>query len=336
MKVYVVHPGAGWSTCDVYTGLVAGLHAQPGVDIHEGRIDSILNWYDTTIHLGVQSGAFSADAYNTNVLNRQRMASAHITQDILSVWPDVVISVSGHNYHLRDVDTLRKVGIKTAVILTESPYFGELEGEMRAHYDVAFTNERQSAERLGAHYLPHAYNPAVHTPDGPRAYAADVVFVGSMFDERRALFNAVDWEGIDFVWRGHDMSEMPADVVPNAETAAYYRAAKISLNHHRTTTSHGSGQHIRPEEAESLGPRAYEIPACGGFMLCDDSRAEGWEVFGDCFPTYRAGDSDDLSRQVHYWLEHADRREETARTMHAAVREHSWTARARQVLEVLA
>jgi spore maturation protein CgeB len=335
MKVYIIHPGASWSTADVYTGLVAGLRARPDVDVYEGRIDTILSWYDTAIHLGVQAGKWSDAAYRTEVLNRQRMASAHITQAILDCWPDAVISVSGHNYHLDDADILRKIGIKTAVILTESPYFGELEAEMARHYDVAFTNERRCTDRLGAHYLPHAYNPAVHTPNGDKGYAADAVFIGSMFDERRALFNAADWSGVDFIWRGHDMSEQATGVIANEDAAALYRASKISLNHHRTTTSHGSGQHIRPEEAESLGPRAYEIPACGGFMLCDDSRAELWDVFGEWAATYRAGDADDLSRQVRYWLSHPDRRDETARAMREAVQPHSWTARARQVLERL-
>jgi spore maturation protein CgeB len=336
MKVFVIHPGATWSTADVFTGLVSGLRAVPGLEIHEGRIDSILNWYDTMIGLGVGAGLLSEQAYRTEVLNRQRMASAHITQSILDVWPDVVLSVSGHNYHLRDVDLLRKVGIKTAVLLTESPYFGELEGMMAQHYDVAFTNERRSAERLNAHYLPHAYDPRVHSIDGPHAYATDVVFIGSMFDERRDLLNAVDWGDAEFLWRGHDMSETPKDVVPNAETAAYYRATKIGLNHHRTTTSHGSGEHIKPEEAESLGPRAYEIPSCGAFHLCDDSRAELWDVFGEWATTYRSGDADDLGRQVRYWLAHPDRREETARAQHAAVQPHSWIVRAKQVLEAVA
>jgi spore maturation protein CgeB len=333
MKIGIIHPGASWSTCDIYTGLVAGLQAQPGIELHELRIDSILNWYDTMIGLGVREGLISDQAYRTDVLNRQRMASAHITQNILDIWPDVVISVSGHNYHLRDVDILRKVGIKNAVILTESPYFGELEGIMAQHYDIAFTNERRSAECLNAHYLPHAYNPAVHTPEGPKAYPTDAIFIGSMFDERRDLFNAVDWGEINFLWRGHDMSETPADVVPNAETAAYYRATKVGINHHRTTTSHGSGQHIRPEEAESLGPRAYEIPACGCFQLMDDTRAEAKEVFRDSLATYRAGDPDDLAKQVRWWLAHDREREECSYAQRECVLPHSWDVRARQVLE---
>jgi spore maturation protein CgeB len=332
VRIYVIHPGAQHSTSDVYDGLVAGLRAVDGVDLYEGRIDTILSWYTNALIAGQRAGVFDPTA---TVFNRQRMASAHITQHILEAWPDYVISVSGHNYHLKDADALRTVGIKTAVVLTESPYFGPLELEIRQHYDVAFTNERRSAKALDAHYLPHAYNPEVHTPDGPKAHAADVVFIGSWFDERRDLFNGVDWTGIDFVWRGHDLSDTATDVVPNAEAAAYYRSTKISLNQHRTTTSHGSGQHIRPDEAESLGPRAYEIPACGGFMLCDDSREELWDVYGEWAATYRANDSADLERQVKHWLAHPDRREETARAMRDAVRAHSWVNRAKQVLACL-
>lgn len=335
MNIAVIHPGASWSTSDVHTGLVAGLKAQPGVNVHEERIDSILNWYDHAVAAGIGAGVFSPDIANNTVFNRQRHASAHITQNILDIWPDIVISVSGHNYHLADADILRKVGIKTAVILTESPYFGELEEEVARHYDVAFTNERQSAARLNAIYLPHAYNPEVHTPEGEKAYPTDAIFIGSMFDERRDLFNAVDWGEINFLWRGHDMSETPKDVVPNAETAAYYRSTKIGINHHRTTTSHGSGEHIRPEEAASLGPRAYEIPACGCFQIMDDSRTEAREVFGESLVTYKAGDADDLERQCRKWLRQDAMRLEWAYAQREAVLPHSWTVRARHVLERL-
>ncbi len=334
VKIFVIHPGASWSTADVFTGVVSGLRSIPDVEVHEGRIDSILNWYDTMIGLGVSAGILSDQTYRTDVLNRQRMASAHMTQAILDVQPDVVLSVSGHNYHLRDVDILRRVGIKTAVILTESPYFGELEGMMRQRYDIAFTNERRSATRLGAHYLPAAYDARVHTPDGPIGTPTDALFIGSLFDERKALFDAADWSGIDFLWRGHDMSETPADVVPNAETAAHYRATKVAINHHRTTTSHGSGDHILPEEAESLGPRAYEIAACGAFQLMDDSRAEAREVFGESLVTYKSGDPDDLVRQTRKWLRVGER-EQYAQAQHEAVLPHSWDVRARQVLEVI-
>lgn len=341
MRVYCVHPGANWATSDVYDGLCAGLRAH-GIDVYEGRVDTILNWYDLALAAGVQTGVFDLTKLEAGMFNKQRMASAHVTQHILDVWPDLVIVVSGHNYHVRDVQALRKVGLKVACVLTEAPYFIDLELILAQIYGTVFTNERKCVERFKAvtphaHYLPPAYNSEVHQPgEADPAKMCDAFFVGSWFEERRKLLLGADWSGLNFVWKGHDMGDTPRDIVPNEEAAAWYRSATISLNMHRTTTSNGSGSHIRPDEAESLNPRAYEIAACGAFQLMDDSRAEAADIFGDWLPTYKAGDADDLSKQVRYWLAHPDRREETANAMHVAVQPHSWTARAGQILEALA
>jgi spore maturation protein CgeB len=340
MRVYVVHPGASWATSDVFTGVCAGLRAH-GIDVYEGRVDTILNWYDAALAAGVQTGMFDLTKLKTGMFNKQRMASAHITQHILDVWPDLVIVVSGHNYHTRDVQALKRVGLRVACVLTEAPYFIDLELILAQIYDTVFTNERRCVARfraipnVQAHYLPHAYNSAVHQP-GPAdpGKTCDAFFVGSWFEERRKLLLGADWTGLNFVWKGHDMGETPHDIVPNEEAVAWYRSAAISLNMHRTTTSNGSGSHIKPEEAESLNPRAYEIAACGAFQLMDDSRAEAKDVFGESLVTYRAGDSADLERQVRKWMR-AGEREQYAAAQHAAIQPHSWTARAAQILEVL-
>lgn len=338
MRLGVIHPGAGFATHDVYTGVVGGLRAN-GVTVDEHRIDSILNWYDAAVSAGVAQGVMTAQAVDNRVLNRHALASAHITRDILHTPPDAVLCVSGHAYHKDDVAILKRAGIKTAVLLTESPYFGPLEMEIGSWYSTIFTNERKAQPLLNlvgnAHYLPHAFNPTIHTQDGPKADPCDVVFIGSLFDERRALLAGVDWTGIQRIIRGYDLHTGVADLVENFDTAAYYRSASIALNHHRTTTSHGTGQHIQSDEAESLGPRAYEIAACGGFQLMDDSRSERYAVFGDWAPTYRMGDSSDLERQIRYWLRRPDRRAETAQAMCQAVQEHSWVNRAAQLLEAL-
>lgn len=337
MRIGVIHPGAGFATHDVYTGVVGGLRAN-GVTVDEHRIDSILNWYDAAVSAGLAQKVFTEQAVDNRVLNRHALASAHITRDILRNPPDRVLCVSGHAYHKDDVAILNRAGIPTAVLLTESPYFGTLEMEIGSWYDTIFTNERKAQPILNlvgpAHYLPHAFNPQVHSPVGPSADPCDVLFVGSLFDERRALFAGVDWTGITRTIRGYDLKTGVADLVDNFDTAAYYRAAAINLNHHRTTTSHGTGQHIQAGEAESLGPRAYEISACGGFQLMDDSRPERYAVFGEC-PTYRAGDSADLERQIRYWLAHPEQRAVIAQAMYEAIQPHSWVNRAKQLVEVL-
>src|SRR5262245_25289926 len=168
------------------------------------------------------------------------MASAHITQHILTAWPDLVIVVSGHNYHLDDVRSLRRIGFDVAIVLTETPYFGELEFILAQTYSAAFTNERKGLEAFQAvqprsWYLPHAYNPEVHTQDGPPGEACDTFFVGSWFPERVRLLSALEAAGVQLVRKGHDTKEDGSQVLPNAVAASYYRSARISLNIHRTT-----------------------------------------------------------------------------------------------------
>lgn len=338
MRLYAIHPGAQHSTSDVFDGLVAGLRALDGMELYQGRLDTIFSWYESAMHAGIETGVFQA--VTPERFRGEYLSSAHITQHILEVWPDWVIAVSGGNYHTSDVRSLRRCGFKTAVILTESPYFLDVEIAIAQCYDVAFTCERTCvpllrAAGVNAYYLPHAYNPVVHSAQGPQAEPCDVVFIGSLFDERKTAIAALRAAGVSVTVRGHTLDGEKPDIVPNFETAMYYRNAAISLNIHRTTTSHGSGEHILAGLAESLNPRAYEIPACGGFMLCDDSRPELWDVFGEVCPTYRAGDADDLERQVRRWLALPDERQRIAQAMHEAVQPHSWVERARQVLEVL-
>lgn len=340
MHIYVVHPGATFSTSDVYDGLVWGLRAN-GHTVTEGRTDTIIQWYATAYEAGVAAGTMQAHPLDHNPLNLCAMASAHITRHILLTQPDYVIVVSGHNYSAHDARALRQHGYPVAVVLTESPYFGDLERQIAEHYSVAFTNERLAAPWLrgygiAAHYLPHAYHPERHSPDGPRGDAYDVVLIGSLFAERRSLIDGVTWQGINAHIGGNELTENAFAPVPNEQVAALYRSAAIALNPHRTTTNHGSGEHIAAGAAESLNPRAYEIPACGGALhLCSDDRAELWDVYGETATTYRAGDSADLERQIRYWLAYPDRREATVRMQAEAVASHHWGNRAAQLMEAL-
>ena len=166
-------------------------------------------------------------------------------------------------------------------------------------------------------------------------------FIGTRYPERAALFDAVDWSGINFVERSvsterrGDLTAILNSVTDNRDTAAYYRGAKIVINHHRTSADLASGTHIAHDAAQSLGPRAYEIAACGAFQLCDDSRDEYYDVFGADAPTYRSGDAADLERQLRHYLANDSERERWIAAMRDAVTPHSWINRAAQLLTIL-
>lgn len=350
-SVMVVHPGDSFSTHDVYTGLCAGLAAQ-GVSVIEARLDHGIDSFSTMIYHTEEAGEplpeWATDAF--------ALAAPRIIGQAAWLRPDAVIVVTGLKCHYSVPLTIRKLGIPCALLCTETPY-SDIEQEIAPLYDHVFTHERTGLRtRFGghpsAHYLPHAYNPATHTPDGPRGEPADVYFVGTAFPERRALFNGVRWGGLRFVCEGalwHQEWDKLIDptairrgevdpwqgVQANTDVAARYRAATICLNHHRTTADVGTGRHIALP-AESLGPRAYEIAACRAFQIVDDSRAEAREIFGDALVTYCAGDSGHLERQVRWWASHDGEREQFAAAQYAAVvGRHDWHTRARQILEVI-
>lgn len=343
-RVLLMHPGAAWSTHDVYVGMRAGLEAI-GCEVIAYRLDEALSFYGHLFEAAERGGLVWGDGKRPNL---HGFAGMKGIMELVNVWPDYMIAVSGHNLHYSVPLMSRKLGIPSAVYCTESPYFDH-EPLFAQHYDVIFTNEARAVPSFDkhapgrAHYLAHAYNPQIHTPGAPEAgFEADVFFVGSGFPERRRLFEGADWTGIKFVthgfmWReGENPDALEVDrVLANEDAARYYRTAGISLNHHRTTTVYGANQHISGLDAESLGPRAYEIAACGGFQLMDDSRDERRRVFGDTMPTYRSHSSIDLERQIRYYLARPDERARLAAAQREAIAPHSWHRRAAEMMDVI-
>ena len=340
-SVFVIQPGTAFSTADVCTGIVDGLQMN-GIDVHLYRLD---------LHYKNLMGMADALAARGDWINDKALdiyAAHPAGMEALARRPDLVLVISGGNLHPTVPATLRMYGLRTAVVLTESPYELTHERRIAQWYDVVFTNERNAVSVLdhpNAHYLPHAFNPRVHCR-GPYQHEkqCDVLFIGTGFPERRALFGGVNWEGIHYVQKGFLWEDddaiaatdlrNPTGIIPNEDTAIWYRSAAINLNHHRTTTLYGADAHIPDGTAVSLGPRAYEIAACGGFQLSDDSRAEQQDVFGGTVPTYRAGDSADLERHIRYYLARPDERQRLRQAQYQAVQPHSWFHRSRTLLEL--
>lgn len=343
-RILVIHPGHLFSTSDVYDGLVAGLKAN-GADVVTFPLDRTLHKAGALMHAGEVYGLpAELMPHDMYALAAQGIPGVAMHQDV-----DIAIAVTGSNLPWTIPLTLKRGGILTALLCTESPYLTKSrEMHDAAVYDAVFTNERNAVPLFTrnapgtVHYIPHAYNPAVHQP-GPVEddKVCDALFIGTGFEERQALFDGVDWADIHRVilgtmWDGvGTVEQLLSRLTANEDTAAWYRSAHITINHHRTTGQYGDGTHIQAGDAASLGPRAYEIAACGGFQVCDDSRAEAGDVFGDTLPTYRSGDSADLERVIRFYLARPDERDRLAAAQHQAIVPHTWTARAAQLLSIL-
>jgi spore maturation protein CgeB len=256
--------------------------------------------------------------------------------------------IHGMQLHRRAYDLLRRLRLPVVILLTESPYLDDDQIKIANLGNAAglLANDLYSVERLSdetdipVSYLPHSFDKERHHPRPAEDYfKTDIFFHGTLFPERQELFISLaqlidDYEihiGGILVPRSEGEIEED-DFIPNREVAQYYANAKIALNQHRTViSSNDSGErHIKDGEAYSIGPRAYEIAACGAFQLSDGTRDELHDVFNGHIPTYR--DGAELLEMVRYYLDHDEEREAKAAAAMEAVQGCSFDDRARDIV----
>lgn len=342
VRILLVHPGASWSTADVYDGLSYGLQAH-GATVIPYRLDTRIELSHRMLH-----GHWRRKAKRDPALPKPNRADVayHAGADALAMalrdQVDVVLVVSAMLLHPDVLTLMKRAGLRVTVLFTESPYDHEHEMTVAGMVDGCWTNERTMLPAFRsvtpfAGYLPHAWHPLKHFP-GERSSdsevpAHDVVFVGSGFPERIEFFNRVDWTGIDLAlygtWKKLGLSKsleacVRGAAITNEAAAALYRRAKVGLNLYRNRDSRR-----RPVTGESLSPRAYELAACGVFHL-SAHRPEVDEVFGPLVPTFET--PAEASALIRQWVPDAAGRAAIAAELPATVAEASWVERAATVL----
>lgn len=349
MKILLVHPGASWSVQDVWRGVYDALTRTDNEIVQyalDGRIQyagGYLAWVDKRNKGATKHG-------DADVLY---LACVGIIERALRHEVDWVLIIAGTYIHPQALMLMKRAGLKIAVILTESPYADAQEIITAQVADVVFTNERISIDTFTpyckrVHYWQHAMDPARHHPDVQDADAEgmedipqhDVVFVGTGFEERIEMLQAVNWQGIDFglygAWglcgsRNPLRKHLRANIIDNRLTAALYRKARIGLNIHRTSIGFGRNvAHLA--RAESMNPRCYELAACGRFFLTDP-RAEVTDVFGDVVPTFST--AQELEELIRFYLAHESERLAIAKQLPALIAPHTFDARIKDVLRIL-
>ncbi len=228
--------------------------------------------------------------------------------------------------------------VKSVVVSTEDPHSFDPNKNRLEKIDYYFTNERSiaSSNRFkNVYYCPTA-GCAQECGKIPvkmldEMYHSDILFLGALYPNRRKLLEAI----IPFVKKnklslkicGH-VQYLPkssplweyvhdARTIPHDETVKYYNGTKIALNMLRDITWNPrtkSGKNPLNSgrfKAESLNPRAYEVPLCQSFMLLEDNRPEAREVFSEKDVGFFS-DEQELIKKLQYFLigKGKDKREE--------------------------
>lgn len=255
--------------------------------------------------------------------------------------------VSPQYFPMGIIEMLRDEGVVTMGYFTECPYEDTMVSPIQAMYfDHVFVNDRNSVELFktfcdSVHYLPHSFDPTMHYPPEKEERDEKVIFIGTGYVQRKDFLRQVDWTNVDLeiygLWltQGRDRLKpyIKGDVLENNKTAQMYRDNAIGISIHREMRYVNATLAIDEGEAYSVGPRTYELAACGMFQI-SDFRAELFDLFGDAVPVYET--PADLGRIVRRALDDSGWRNDLAARQQEAVQGHTCEERMKTVLDAVA
>lgn len=211
--------------------------------------------------------------------------------------------------------------------------FDDLYGSIALLDGIAFAepgvHQRLVAEgHSKIYYLPFGFSNGFHRhlplrERDRQRFSCDVAFVGTHNAQREEMMRYLNarlprpvalwgrsWQGTGIPCRGR---------LSLQETNKVYACAKISLNTHQPGVGGGN-------------MRYFEIPAVGGFQLCDRKPHLPREEFGDRVATF--GDYSELVEKIMYYLEHeAERRAAAAELQELCLRSCSYQQRFERLFE---
>jgi hypothetical protein len=200
--------------------------------------------------------------------------------------PSIVLSTGLAPLSAAVLETLGTRGIARANFLTDDPwnpvhrapwFFDAL-----ARYDHVFSPRHANLAELEkacggpVHYLPFAYDPAVHFIEPPATeaeaarYGADVMLAGGADEDRIPVIDALVAAGLDVALYGGYWDSFPAT---KGHARGWLDAAGLRR---ATSAARVSLGLVRRANRDGHAMRSFEVPAMGGCLLAeatDDHRA---------------------------------------------------------------
>lgn len=225
-------------------------------------------------------------------------------------------------------------------------YFGEREPESMIEFEKA-TGRKY-------HLIPNAANKFSHFPAEPNSkYDYDVVYLGAKLPLKKWFFDNVliplerkyrvgifgpYWSFGDNLGRvgsklfrrmnikwAADFIDKRRVLIPPEEENQLYSSTKICLNFHEREPDGSQPHYI-------INQRAFKIPACGGFQICDHVPALR-KYFAEDEVVMAKIDKNDWFEKIDYYLKHEDERKEIQRKgTKRALKDHTYHNRVEQVL----
>lgn len=266
--------------------------------------------------------------------------------------PDLVLALDGMDLPVEQIDAVRALGIRTAIWLTDDPYYSDMTLKIAPHYDYVFTLERNCIDvyrGLGCrnvYYLPFAAYVSHYRPTlALSAIRRQISFIGSAYwnrveflrpvigglMEKGLRINGIWWDRLPEYEQYPDRIEIGKWMGP-IETAEVYSGTKIVINLHRSPFDETVNNNSAKIEAHSPNPRTFEISASGTLQLVD-SREDLSSFYKPGVEIETFSNSAELMDKVNYYLSHEQERQQIAlRALERTFRDHTYSHRLNELL----
>ncbi len=267
--------------------------------------------------------------------------------------PELALTLVGFKLPIQMVDWLKKNQVKTAVWLTEDPYFMDRTKVVSQYFDFVFTIDSAALEfyknngHLHAYKLPLATEPQVFKPKHVEAkFKSDICLVGFPYPDRIQfiqflLQNTVyriklvgKWSNPLFRFRSNPKLMIHEGWVEPSMVANFYNGAKIVLNTHRPFNLK-QNQNRLGINGKSINNRTFDVAACGSFQLIQ---------FKEDLPNHFIEDEEivsfknnlELRQKIDYYLKSEEERQWIAdNARNRALKDHTFEQRLEKMLELI-
>ena len=275
-----------------------------------------------------------------------------LTELAASTTPDLMLVLDGMEVPIEQIDAVRAMGIRTAVWLTDDPYYTDVTIPMVTHFDYVFTLERNCIDLYRAQgasnvfYLPFAAHHVHFRPSLTQSpIRRDISFIGSAYWNRvnflQPIIGNLMNKGlhINGIWwdRLPEFGAYPGQIeigkwMGPTETAEVYSGTKIMLNMHRSPYDESINQNKSGVAAASPNPRTFEISACATLQLVDTREdLASFYIPGQEIETFNS--QEELLEKVDFYLTHEkERRDIALRGLERTFRDHTYENRIDELL----
>lgn len=268
--------------------------------------------------------------------------------------PDLILTLTGFKLTAPILKYMNQVEAKTAIWLTEDPYYMDRTSLLIAYFDYVFTIDLAALdfykERGHAHvyHLPLGTDTELYCPkEAADLYYSDLCLVGVPYTNRAKLIEYLlvntnykiqvvgrGWNKYARLWKAFPNLKVTSAWVKPETAVNYYNGAKIVLNSHRPHDEKYNRNRIGLS-GKSVNNRTFDVASCQSFQLIEH-KTDIDKHFNRERELVSYSNPEDLLAKIDYFLRNEARRKQIAAAARARVlTSHTFHHRMNRLLDIV-